>query len=43
MIPYIEEIIENFPKEVGTSTAATPAAQDLFQIREKKDANPVPE
>ena len=43
MIPYMEEIIKNFPEEVGTSIAATPAAEHLCQIREEKDVKLIPE
>ena len=43
MFPYVDEIIENFPEEVGTSIAATPAAEHLFQMKEDKDAKLVPE
>ena len=38
MVPYFEEIINNFPEEVGTSTALTPAGEHLFQTRDAKDA-----
>ena len=43
MIPYVEEIIENFPKEIGTSTVATPTADHLFQVRNPTDAKLLPE
>ena len=38
MIPCIEEILNNFPEEVGTSTVATPVGEYLFQVRDAKDA-----
>ena len=43
MVPYVEEIIRNFPEEVGVSTAATPAAEHLFQVRNQQDAEQLPE
>ena len=36
MIPHVEEIIKNFP-EVGTATAATPAAEHLFKARKMEE------
>ena len=35
---YIEKITESFPEEIGLSMAATPAADHLFQIKDKKEA-----
>ena len=43
MIPYIEEIIKNFPEEIGSSTTMAPAAEHLFEIRKKGDAKFIPE
>ena len=43
MKQYAEKIIECFPEETGLSTAATPAADHLFQIRDKKGAKLLPE
>ena len=42
MKQYIEKIIEHFPEEIGSSTAATLAADHLFQIREEKEAKLLP-
>ena len=42
MKQYIEKIIESFPAEIGSSSAATPAANHLFQIRDKKEAKLLP-
>ena len=39
----VEKIIEGFPEEIGSSTAATPAADHLLQIRDKKEAKLLPE
>ena len=30
MVPYIEEIMNNFPEEMGTLIAMTPAGEHLF-------------
>ena len=38
MIQYVKEIIKNFPEEVGTSTAATLAAEHLFHVRKMEEA-----
>ena len=38
MIPYVEEIINNFSEGVGALTTATPAANHLFQVRTKDEA-----
>ena len=35
MIPYVENIIQNFPEEI-MGTVATPAAEHLFEIWRKK-------
>ena len=43
MIPYVKVMIKKFPEKVGTSTAATPAADHLFQGRKKEDAKLLPE
>ena len=39
----IEKIIQSFPEDIGLSTAATPAADNLFQIRNEKEAKLLPE
>ena len=36
MIPHIEEIMKNFREEIGSSMAISPAAEHLFEVREKK-------
>ena len=38
MILSIEKIIKSFPEEVEISTAITPAAEYMFETREKSDA-----
>ena len=43
MIPYVEEMTKNFPEEVGTSTAATPAVYHLFHVRNLEEAKLLPE
>ena len=43
MIPYIKEIIKNFPQEIGILTAATPTAQHLFQVRNEQEAKSLQE
>ena len=43
MIPCMEEINNNIPEVVGIFTAATPAADHLFQVRNKDKANILPE
>ena len=43
MTPYIEEIIKNYPEEIGSSTAMTPAMKHLFETIEKSDAKFIPE
>ena len=42
MKQYIGKIIDDFPEEIGTATAATPAADHLFQIRDEKEAKALP-
>lgn len=42
MIPYTEEIINDFPEEI-IGSAATPAADHLFKIRDPLEATPLPE
>ena len=42
MIPYIKDILKNFPEETGSSTAMTPASKHLFETREKSDAKFIP-
>lgn len=36
MIPYIKDILEDFPEEVN-KTAATPASDNLFKVRDHED------
>ena len=43
MIPYVEEIINNFPKPVGASIASNPAGDHLFQTRDLKEAKLIDE
>ena len=43
MIPYVKAIIKNFPQEVGTSAAAIPAAECLFQVRDQHEVKQLPE
>ena len=43
MIPYFEEITKNFPEEIESSMAVTPAAEHLFEVREKGEAKFIPE
>ena len=43
MKQYVKNKMESFPEEIGLSTATTPAAGHLFQIRDKKEAKPLPE
>ena len=31
IVPHVEEIINNFPEEMGTSTAMTPAGEHFKQ------------
>ena len=38
MIPYVKEIIKNFPEEVGMLTAAMLATEHLFQVRNQQEA-----
>ena len=42
MIEYLQKVIDNFP-EVIRSTAATPASENLFKVRDKKDRKLMPE
>ena len=41
--PICGKIIQNFPEEVGMSTASTPVAEYLFQIQDQKETKPIPE
>ena len=43
MKQYVEKIVEGFPEKIGSSTAATPAAYHLFQVRDEKEAKVLPE
>ena len=43
MIPYVQDIIKNFPEEIGISTAATPAAEHLFLARNEQETKLLPE
>ena len=43
IIPYAKEIIKNFSEEVGTMTAATPAADHLFKVKTMKEAKLLPQ
>ena len=43
MKQYAEKIVEGFPEEIGSSTAATPAEDHLFQTRDEKEAKLFPE
>ena len=43
MVPYIEKIINNFPEEMETSTAMTPAGKHLLQTRDSKHAKVIGE
>ena len=42
MIPYTGKVIQEFPEKI-IGTAASPAADHLFQIRDKSDAKYLPE
>ena len=42
MIPYLKEIIDDFPKPI-TSTAPTPAADHLFTVRPDDELKLLPE
>ena len=42
MIPYIDTIIEDFPKEISSS-APTPYTNNLFKVREENDAKYLPD
>ena len=37
MIPYVEEVIDNFLEPVGASIASTPAGDHLFRTSDSKD------
>ena len=43
MVPYVEEIISNFPDSLGMLTATTPAGDHLFQTRNLKAAKLISE
>ena len=43
MVPYVKESIKNYPEEVRVLTAATPAAEHLFQVRNQQEAKSLPE
>jgi hypothetical protein len=42
MIPYIKKIFTDFPEQI-TGVASSPAADHLFNIRDKTKAKPLPE
>ena len=42
MVPYMEKILNEFPEELGKSTA-TPAGDHLFQVQEDSKAKKLPE
>ena len=42
MIPYLNDLLREFPEQLGTPQA-TPAADHLFEVREEEDAQLLPE
>jgi hypothetical protein len=40
MFKYLQDVIDNFP-EVIRGRGATPAATHLFEVRDKKEAQPL--
>ena len=43
MVPYVLEIMRNFPEEIRILTAATLTAKNVFQVRNKQEAKSLPE
>ena len=43
MVPYVEEIINNFPEPLETLITTTPAGDHLFQTRDLKEAKLISE
>ena len=43
MIPYVQDIIQNFLEEIGILTIATPAGEHLFLVRNEQGTKLLPE
>ena len=41
MKPYMKKLLENLPEEI-TTTDPTPETENLFNVRDEKDARPLP-